>query len=95
MSAPVGTGRALGVLMSNLTGLDGIAMTTGGTAGFYGVAQVAQPANAAQAALTLTTGLQGASAYGFTTLTGFNAMTAQLENIRASLVLLGLLKGSA
>lgn len=64
------------------------------TVGFYGVTPTAQPANAAQAALTLTTATQ-ASAYGFSTATAFNAFTAQLENIRASLVLLGLLKGSA
>jgi hypothetical protein len=61
--------------------------------GFYGVGPVQQPANAAQAALTLTTALS--SGYGFTSATAFNAFTAQLENIRASLVLLGLLKGSA
>lgn len=61
--------------------------------GFYGVGPVQQPANAAQAALTLTTGLTGG--VGFTTTTAFTAFIAQLENIRASLVLLGLLKGSA
>lgn len=60
--------------------------------GFYGVGPVTQPTNAAQAALTLTTGLTGG--VGFTTTTAFTAFIAQLENIRASLVLLGLLKGS-
>lgn len=59
---------------------------------FYGVTPIVQPTNAAQAALTLTTSLQ--SGFGFTTSAGFNAFIAQLENIRASLVLLGLLKGS-
>ena len=62
---------------------------------FYGVTPIVQPSSAAQAALTLTTVLQGASAYGFTTNTGLTAFLAQVENIRASLVLLGLLKGSA
>lgn len=62
------------------------------TVGFYGVTPVVQPTNAAQAALALTTGLTGG--VGFTTTTAFSAFTAQLENIRASLVLLGLLKGS-
>lgn len=94
MSAPVGTGRALGVSQSNPQ-LDGLSFTSGSTIGFFGASQSAQPANAAQAALTLTTVLQGASAYGFTTNTGFTAFIAQLENIRASLVTLGLLKGSA
>jgi|KBSSwiStaDraftv2_1062776.scaffolds.fasta_scaffold111023_3 hypothetical protein len=62
------------------------------TVGFYGVTPITQPTNAAQAALTLTTAIGGG--YGFNTATAFNAFTAQLENIRASLVLLGLLKGS-
>lgn len=60
--------------------------------GAYGATPIVQPTNAAQAALTLTTGVSGA--FGFTTSAAFNAMTAQLENIRASLVLLGFLKGS-
>jgi hypothetical protein len=57
---------------------------------FFGVTPTTQPTNAAQAALTLTT----AGAIGFNTTAGFLAMVAQLENIRASLVALGLLKGS-
>jgi hypothetical protein len=60
--------------------------------GFWGITPVVQPTNAAQAALTLTTALTGGQ--GFTTATAFNAFTAQLENIRASLVLCGILKGS-
>jgi hypothetical protein len=60
--------------------------------GFYGIGPVTQPTNAAQAALALTTAVGGG--YGFNTATAFNAFTAQLENIRASLVLLGLIKGS-
>lgn len=93
MPAPVGKGRALGVLQSNITEIDGFQMTVGSCAGFFGVAQVARPANAAQAALTLVTGLT--AGIGFTTTTAFTAFIAQLENIRASLVTLGLLKGSA
>ena len=92
MSAPVGTGRALGVLQSNPC-LDGLSFTTGSTIGFIGVTQKVQPANAAQAALTLTTATGGG--YGFVSVTAFNAFTAQLENLRASLVTLGLIKGSA
>jgi hydrogenase maturation factor len=60
--------------------------------GFFGVTPTTQPTNAAQAALALTTATAGG--WSFTTATAFNAFTAQLENIRASLVLLGLLKGS-
>ena len=60
--------------------------------GFYGVGPVTQPTNAAQAALTGITALTGG--VGFSSTANFAAFTAQLENIRASLVLLGLLKGS-
>lgn len=60
---------------------------------FYGVTPIVQPSSSAQAALTLTTGSAGG--VGFTTTTAFSAFIAQLENIRASLVALGLLKGSA
>lgn len=93
MPAPVGTGRAFGVLTSNPPPLDGLAFTTGSRIGFFGVAQVAQPANAAQAALTVVTAT--VCGFGFPNATAFNAFIAQLENIRASLVTLGLLKGSA
>jgi hypothetical protein len=60
---------------------------------FYGVTAIVQPANAAQAALTVTTAT--VCGYGFPNATAFNSFIAQIENIRASLVALGLLKGSA
>jgi hypothetical protein len=73
---------------------DQISMSgTGSKAGFFGVTPTTQPANAAQAALTLVTATGGG--YGFVSATAFDAFTAQLENMRASLVLLGLLKGGA
>jgi hypothetical protein len=71
---------------------DGLSTSSGSTVGFFGVTKVGQPASAAQVALTLTTA--ASSGFGFTTSAAFSAFTAQLENIRASLVLLGLLKGS-
>ena len=93
MTAPVGTGRALGVAMS-VQEFDQISMTgTGSKAGFFGVTPTTQPANAAQAALTGITALTGG--VGFSSTANFAAFTAQLENMRASLVLLGLLKGGA
>jgi hypothetical protein len=64
----------------------------GSYVGFYGVGPITQPTSSAQAALTLTTATGGG--YGFVSATAFNAFAAQLENIRASLVALGLLKGS-
>jgi hypothetical protein len=93
MPAPVGTGRALGVLTSNPDPLDGLSFTEGSMIGFFGVAKVVQPANAAQAALTVITAT--VCGFGFPNATAFNSFTAQLENIRASLVTLGLLKGGA
>lgn len=93
MAAPVGTGRVFGAATS-VQEFDQISMSNGGSkAGFFGVTPVIQPADAAQSALTLTTSLQ--SGFGFRTSAAFNAFIAQLENMRASLVLLGLLKGSA
>jgi hypothetical protein len=70
--------------------------SSGSKGGFFGVATpVVQPTNAAQAALTLTTSVQSGSAvYGFSSKTAMDAVIAQLENIRASLVALGLLAGS-
>ncbi len=93
-------GRALGVAMSTadiddgvITGLTNLKTTAASTVGFYGVSATTQPANAAQAALTLTTATSGG--FGFVSSAAFNSFSAQLENMRASLVLLGLLKGGA
>jgi hypothetical protein len=74
---------------------DGIQLAGSGDdkLGFYGVTPVVQPTGAAQAALTLTTATSGG--FGFSTATAFDAAVAQLEEIRASLVALGLIKGSA
>ncbi len=60
--------------------------------GFYGVTPIVRPTSSAQAALTLTTATSGG--FGFVSSAAFNSFTAQLENMRASLVLLGLLTGS-
>lgn len=70
-----------------------VGTTAASLVGFYGVTPVVQPANANQAALTIVTAT--VCGFGFPNATGFNNFIAQLENIRASLVTLGLLKGSA
>lgn len=80
-------GKALGVAMSVL------GESTSDPVGFYGTNGIAQRASASQAALTLTTALTGG--VGFTTATAFNDAISQLEEIRATLVALGLMKGSA
>ena len=44
-----GTGRALGVLQSNLTDIDRIQMNAGGKVGFYGDTPISQRASSSQA----------------------------------------------
>lgn len=44
-----GTGRALGVLQSNLIGIDRIQMNAGGKVGFYGDTPISQRASSSQA----------------------------------------------
>ena len=60
--------------------------------GFYGVSPIVQPSGSAQAALTLTTATT--NGFGFSSAAGFDEAIAQLEEIRSSLVALGLIKGS-
>ncbi len=62
--------------------------------GFFGTTPADQRARSAQAALTLTT-TTSSNAYGFVTTTGLTAFIAQVEEIRATLVEHGLMKGSA
>lgn len=62
------------------------------TIGFFGVTPVARPSGSAQAALTLVTATS--NGFGFSTSAAFTAFINQLEEIRASLVDLGLLTGS-
>ena len=82
------------VQLFNGDAADGVALASAsGKVGFFGATPIVQPAGAAQAALTLTTATS--AGFGFSTATAFNAAIAQLEEIRASLVDLGLLKGSA
>lgn len=73
--------------------------------GFYGVTPAAQPAAAIQGAITDDSGGTANLATGITTITGtYNStilanaiatLAAQLEEIRASLVELGVIKGGA
>jgi len=81
-----GTGRALGVLQSNLKDLDCIQMNAGGTAGFYGATPTSQRSGAAQA----TTAVGTASSTDVTT-----ELKAAVIEIMNTLAALGLWKGSA
>jgi hypothetical protein len=61
--------------------------------GFYGVTPLVQRSGAAQVALASTTATSGG--FGFVDATSFNAFTAQLEEIRATMAALGIFKGAA
>lgn len=62
--------------------------------GFYGTTPIAQRAGAAQAAVT-TTASQTTTPYGFSTSTQADAIVTLVNELRASMVALGLIKGSA
>jgi hypothetical protein len=57
MADNLGTGRALGVLQSNLSGIDKLEMTPGSTAGFFGAPAIAQPTVTWPSTATATTTL--------------------------------------
>lgn len=56
---------------------------------FYGVTPVVQPSSAAQATIS------GFTSASFATSAGFAAVIALVENMRQSLLALGLIKGGA
>ncbi|MFZ5989429.1 MAG: hypothetical protein ACOYWZ_20225 [Bacillota bacterium] len=60
---------------------------------FYGVTPIVQRSGAAQG--TFTTTMTSTSPWGFATSTAADAAVALLTEIRAALVALGLIKGSA
>ena len=81
----VGAGGALGTI---------VGQSATELVGFYGTTAVVQRASAAQVALSIIT-VSTTSGRGFNTSAGFDDMIAQLEEIRAALVGMGILKGSA
>lgn len=86
MAVAPGTGRALGVLMSNVKDIDCISHNTGGQLGFYGTTPISQRSGAAQA----TSAVGTASSADVTTQ--LKAAVIELMNTMAAL---GLWKGSA
>lgn len=83
-----GTGRALGVLQSNLTDLDRIGMNSGGKAGFYGATPVSQRAASTQA----TSLVSGISTGAVSTN---SLLLAAVLEIMSTLQAVGIWKGSA
>lgn len=94
-------------IVSLRTTEDGVQLGLASTdkVGFYGATPVVQPAAAAQAAVTDASGGTGAATNGILTLTGtYNSaiianaiatLAAQGNAIRAALVSVGIIKGSA
>ena len=64
------------------------------TVAFYGAAPVAQRSGAAQAAVT-TTASQTTTPVGYTTTTQADGIVTLVNEIRAALVAVGLIKGGA
>lgn len=83
-----GTGRALGVLQSNLKDIDQIQMNSGGKLGFYGVAPVTQRASSSQA----TSVVSGISTGAVSTN---SLLLAAVLEIMSTLTASGLWKGTA
>jgi len=75
------------------------AVTWRGTAssrvGFFGATPGAQPASASQAAVATTAATNLSSQFGYTTSTQANAIVTLVNQLRADLVTLGIIKGSA
>lgn len=64
--------------------------------GFFGAATGAQPASASQAAVASTAAASvSATQWGYSTSTQANAIVTLVNQLRADLVTLGLIKGSA
>lgn len=71
-----------------------IGQSTTDKIGFYGTTPIAQRSGSAQAAVA-TTGSTGTSPKGYTTTTQANAIVTLLNEIRAALVAIGIIKGAA
>ena len=95
-------GAAVGVAMSNPS-LDGVLVQNVVSAekvtaklGFYGATPGTQPASSSQAAAASTAVVSiSATQWGFSTSTQGNAVVTLVNRLRADLVTLGLIKGSA
>jgi hypothetical protein len=81
-----GTGRALGVLQSNLKDIDSIQMNAGGTVGFYGATPITQRASSFQASSVVSVS---------SNITIAASLTAWILEVTNTLTALGLWKGSA
>lgn len=81
-------------LSDNNSGGTGLGQSTTDTISFYGVTPVAQRAGAAQAAVT-TTASTSSTPVGYSTTTQADAIVTLVNEMRAALVAVGLIKGGA
>lgn len=90
-----GTITAPTVASATMTGTNRIAtlIVSAGAAFFSVTAAVAQPSGAAQAAVATTAATTGAATYGLTSAQA-NGVVTLVNQLRADLVTLGLIKGS-
>lgn len=91
-------GKALGVLMSHVEGIEKLTTDTGSTIGFYGVTPVAQRSGAAQVALSATvinaSAANGAETWGFASSSQAAQVVTLVNELRAALVAVGIIAGS-
>lgn len=86
MAVQPGTGRALGVLQSNISDIDQIQHNSGGKLGFYGVTPATQRAAAIQAASVVSVS---------SNITIAASLTAWILEVTNTLTGLGLWKGGS
>lgn len=86
---------ALGTTAATLKSLDVAQMgsTTSDTISFFGATAVSQPTTSSEAAVG-TTAATTSTPFGFSTLTQANAIVTLVNQLRADLVSLGLIRGS-
>lgn len=93
----IGTGNLNDVLTVGRTGESvQFGGTTSATMGWYGATPVVQPSSSSQAATTSTAAASiSATQWGFSTSTQADAIVTLVNRLRADLVTLGIIKGSA
>jgi hypothetical protein len=71
-----------------------LANSPSGTLGFYGTTPITQRTSAAEALVTTTPATSGGTFFGYQTAAQANALVTLVDEIRNTLVALGLFKGS-
>ena len=91
-------GKALGVFMSDTTGVTNLVTDVGSTIGFYGVTPVTRRSNSNQVAVSATvvnaSAAGGSATWGFASSTQATQVVTLVNELRAALVALGAIVGS-